>query len=173
LAGGESQTEPKKKSRRFYLVLFAAILAITIILGAVIFELSNVGRTSYGLGPVEIEIATDKPYYLQGENITFSIYVNNQQNWSVAYPSHEGFKIEKDGIEIYSSGLFIDYAAGRIPTFPANARTSYGHWTWDQRMWSDNKTVVQVQPGNYTLTISLDGQGYGDGNSGNCTFEIR
>jgi hypothetical protein len=164
LNGSAPQTEPKKRSRRLYLVLTAALLLIIIILIA-----DFLGQTSYGPGPVDIEVTPDKQIYLQGEEVNFAVYVNNPQDWPVPYPNGEGYAIEKDGLYIDGYGGHIDYPAGGIPTFPANSRT-LTKWQWDQKMLL-NGTRVQVQPGNYTLTFSISGYGYSE--SSNCTFEIR
>jgi hypothetical protein len=47
----DSQTEPKKRSRRFYTVLFAAILLIAAAVSVAIFEFSNIGKIQLGLEP--------------------------------------------------------------------------------------------------------------------------
>jgi len=172
LTGAGNQIEPKKRSRRFYLILIATVLSLAIIVGVVVFELSNVGQTSYGPGPVEIEVTTDKPFYLQGEEVYFVIYVNNPQDWPVPYPNFPGYRIEKDGLNIEEGGVNIDYVMP-IPTFPAHSRTLFNpNLHWNQKM-DLNGTLVQVQPGNYTLTVYFNPGlvDYGDG--GNCTFEIR
>jgi hypothetical protein len=62
-----SQTEPKKRSTRFYAIFAVAILTLAIAIGVAI-----EGLTSYGQGPVYIDkVVTDKPYYLQGEKANF------------------------------------------------------------------------------------------------------
>ena len=162
--GGAPHAEPKKRSRRFHLVL-----ALTLLLIAIIFIADFMGQTSYGLGPVDIEVTPDKQVYLQGEEVNFTIYLNNPQDWPVPYPNGEGYAIEKDGLFIDGYGGHIDYLAGGIPAFPANSRT-VTKWQWDQKMLL-NGTRVQVQSGIYTFTVSLSGYGYEE--SGNCTFEIR
>jgi hypothetical protein len=171
LAGAGKQVEPKKKSRRFYLVLVAAVLLIAVIVGVVIFEFFNIGNIRDGPGPVYIdEVTTDKPYYLQGEEVNFTVTVNNPQDWPVRYPGFVGYVIEKDGLIIEESGLNIDYAMP-IPTFPAHSRTLYSpNLLWNQKTGPGNNRT-QVPLGNYTLTVSLSGPSYDD--SGNCTFEIR
>ena len=143
-------------------------------MGVVIFELSRIGKTNYGPGPISIEVTTDKVFYLQGEEVNFTIYVNNPQDWPVECPWGVDYAIEKDGLIIDGVSVNIDFAPDRIPTFPSHSRTLYGNmWHWDQNMYV-NKTFprVQVQPGNYTLTVSFYGR-VDYGNSGNCTFEIK
>jgi hypothetical protein len=161
---GDSQTEPKKKSRRFYVVLVAAVLLIAVIVGVVILELSSIGNTRYGPGPVEIEVTPDKPSYLQGEEVQFSICVNNEQNWRVIYPNTVTYRIGEDwALTIEGDyGSFVEY-------FPAHSRTLYRTYVWNQPI-GENSTLAQ--PGNYTFIVSFEGP-VNYGNSGNCTFEIR
>jgi hypothetical protein len=155
---GVKQVEPKKRSRRFYVILTVAILTLAIIIGVVIFEWSNLGQTSYGPGPVEIEVKADKPFYLQGEDVNFTIYVNNPQDWPVLYPSMVDYRIENGCLTKQIT------LASPIPLFPAQSRTLYDTYFWDQK--------VPAPPGNYTLNFSFGGPvDYGSG--GNCTFEIR
>ena len=172
MANGSFETEPKKRSRRFYLVIVAAIVFFAVIAGAVIFSICNIGQTNYGTGPVDIEVTSDRAFYLQGEEVNFTIYVHNQQNWSVPYPNSVICVVEKNGLYVASvGGGQLDYP-GRLPTFPPHSKTLY--WTsllWNQKM-DVNGTLVQVQPGNYTYTVSFEGA-VNYGNSGNCTFEIR
>jgi hypothetical protein len=130
----------------------------------------NNSQTYYGPGPVEIEVATEKPSYHQGEEVYFVIYVTNPQDWPVPYPNFAGYQIQKEGALIDSgTGVNVDYPANG-PTFPAHSTTPYHPYLlWNQKM-DINGTHVQVQPGNYTLEVTLGGYGYD--NIGNCTFEI-
>jgi hypothetical protein len=173
LSSGDLLTEPKKKSRRFYLVLAAAVLLIAVIISVVFLGLFNMDQTNYGPGPVEIEVISDKPVYAQGEEINFTIYVNNPHDWPVPYPNSVKYIIEKDGLYVASlGGGQIDYPAP-FPMFPPNSKTLYQEFLmpWNQKT-NLNGTLVQVQSGNYTLTVSFDGAiDYGD--NSNCTFEIR
>lgn len=167
MGSAEPQTKPKRKTR-FYLVLAVVALLIAIISIVVFLGLF---QTSYGPGPVDIEVTTEKAVYLQGEEVYFVIYVNNSQNWPVPYPNSVGYIIEKEGRFISGTTACIDYAAGRVPTFPAHSRTLYNPpLLWNQKM-DLNGTFVQVEPGNYTVSISFSGFGYS--NSGNCTLKIR
>jgi hypothetical protein len=172
LTGADSQIQPKKRSRRFYVILLAAVLLSVETVGVAIFEFSISGKIYYGPGPVEIEVTTDKPYYLQGEKVNFVIIVNNPQDWPVMAPLEVGYAIEKDGLILGAPIVCIDYGMYDVPTFPAHSRTLYNPplQAWDQKM-DVNGTRVQVQSGNYTLTVSLGGYYYND--SANCTFEIR
>jgi hypothetical protein len=162
LNSGDSQTEPKKRSRRFYLVLVAVILLIEAVVGVAVFEFSDIGNIHYGPGPVYIdEVTTDRPYYLQGEEVNLTVTVNNPQDWPVPEPSYVGYAIEKGGLFIEQCGVFIDYAMP-IPTFPAHSRTLYSPPAYGK---------PKVRPGNYTLIVSFDGGS--NKVSGNCTLEIR
>jgi hypothetical protein len=168
-----SQIEPKKRSRRFYVIFAAAILTLAITVGVVIFEWSSEGQTSYGQGPVYIdEVATGKPYYFQGEEVNFTVTVNNPHDWPVGYPGSVGYLIEKDGLWILQGDLCIDYANPR-PEFPAHSRTVFyeSSLTWDQKMAVSDGSRGQAPPGNYTLKVYLSGPSYNP--SANCTFEIR
>jgi hypothetical protein len=171
LTGAGKQVEPKKRSRRFYVILTATILTLAIIIGVIIFEWSNLGQTSYGPGPVDIEVTADKPFYLQGEEVRFLVYVNNQQNWPVPYPLEVAYQIERDGH--FVDGVTVNITPPySIPTFPAQSKTLYSlPCVWNQKEGlGGNQT--QVQSGNYTLSVSFSGPvDYGDG--GNCTIEIR
>lgn len=168
MSTAEPQTEPKRKHRRLYLVLAATVLLIAII-SIVVF--SGLFQTNYGIGPVDIEVAPDKPFYMQGEEVNFTIYVYNPHDWAVAYPYRVAYRIERGNVPVDGAILNIDFAVGRIPTFPANSNTSYSSISpWNQKTYV-NETWVQVEPGNYTATFSLKGPSFD--NSGNCTFEIR
>ena len=169
MANGSSQTEPKKRSRRFYIVVIAAVLLLAGIIGVVL--LDYMGRVSYGPGPVEIEVTTEKPFYLQGEEVYFVIYVNNPQDWPVPHPDFAEYQIEKSGLLIDGGSVYIEFPAGRIPTFPAHSRTPYSPLLLWKQKTDLNETRVQVQPGNYTLTVTI--QGFGYRSSGNYTFEIQ
>ncbi|MBN1357352.1 hypothetical protein JW988_01150 [Candidatus Bathyarchaeota archaeon] len=131
------------------------------------------GQTTHGSGPVDIEVASDKPFYLQGEEVNFTIYVNNPHDWAVPYPNSVSYLIEKDGLYVTSiGGGQITYAEPH-PVFSPNSQTTYQEllMPWDQKI-SGNETNVQAEPGNYTLTVTFNGAvDYGD--SGNCTFEIQ
>lgn len=165
------QTEPKKKSRRFYIILAATVLLLALIIGVVIFEWSNVGQTSYGPGPVDIEVTADKPFYLQGEEVNFTIYVSNQQELPVREPSRVTYRMEKDGGEIFNTDINIDFVPDHTPSFHPHSKTLYGTHVWDQKVGSGGNWTF-AQTGNYTFSVLFHGAtDYGIG--GNCTFEVR
>jgi hypothetical protein len=171
LATESSQTEPKKKSRRFCIILAATVLLLALLIGIVIFEWSNVGQTNYGSGPVEIKVTADKPFYLQGEEVNFTIYVSNQQELPVREPSRVTYRMEKDGGEIFNTDINIDFVPDYVPSFSPHSKTLYSTRVWDQKVGSgDNWTFAE--PGNYTFSVLFHGStDYGNG--GNCTFEVR
>jgi hypothetical protein len=165
-----SQASPKKKARRFYIILAATILSLSLLGGVVVFVLSNVDQTNYGSGPVKIAVATDKPFYLQGEMVGFAINVRNEGDQPVRYPNSVVYAIEKEGLQVYSLDEYGDYAAGLTPAFPPHSESSLT-WQWNPETQL-NETSAQVQLGNYTVSISFRPvEDYGIG--GNCTFEIR
>jgi hypothetical protein len=141
---------------------------LALILGVVVFELSNPAQNvdgsenDYGPGPVEIEVTTDKPFYLQGELINFTIYINNPQDWPVPIPNLVTYKIREDDRIVDDTSMNADFFPGTNNTLPAHSRgPSPYHWN-----------SGSVPPGNYTLTVTFYGLvNYGEG--GNCTFEIR
>ncbi len=159
-----------QKPRRLYVILAVAIL-LAILTGAIAVNW-YISQNSYGPGPVDMEVTLDKPFYLQNENVTISIYVTNPQDWPVPKPSYQWHRIEKDGIGYDGYGLHIDYAADSIPTFPAHTRTLYTTIVWDQKTTGMASNQTFANPGNYTLTVTLTGYGY-DVNSGNLTIQIR
>ncbi len=156
------------RPKRFYIILAAAVTLIVVI-GA--FALNwYLNQNRYGPGPVEIEVTTDKPSYLQGEQVHFVIYVTNPQDWPVPHPNGEDIMITQDVAFIAGGALSIDFGPN-IPTFPAHSRTVYtpSMW-WNQKTGSEGNST-QGQPGNYTATVSIAGYGYHS--TANCTFEIR
>ena len=165
------QAKPRRR-RRYYVILATAILLPSII-GILAFELYAANQNSYGPGPVEIEVAFDKAFYLQGEEVYFSIYVNNQQDWKVPRPSGITYQIKENDSFIDGYTVYSEFPPGPIPTFPARSRTLYNTYIWDQKTGPvGNRT--QVQPGNYTFTVIFENNGlieYGHG--GNCIFEIQ
>ena len=166
----DSQTEPKKKSRRFYLSLIAAVLLLAVIVGVVIFELSNIGQTNQGPGPIDIEVVADKPFYLRGEQVSFTIYVNNPQNWSVPEPLGVSYEMNRNGDFVFGVSKNINFG-DKQPSFPPHSRTLYETRVWDGKVGpSDNRTLAPT--GSYTYTVAFDGP-VDYGNSGNCTLEVR
>jgi len=168
---GESQTQPKKKRRRLYIVLTAAILTLSLILSTIIFELHTANQTSYGPGPVEIEVTTDKPIYLQGEMVNFTIYVYNPFDWKVPHPHGVTFQIEENNTFVQSSSMAIDFPPDALPTFSPHSKVFYYNYSWNQKARTNDKLTL-VQPGNYTFSVTFRGLvTYGEGNR--CIFEIR
>jgi hypothetical protein len=90
----------------YSIILFVVLLAAVI--GAYCFLQWSFNY--YGLGPIEIELLPDKPFYLQGENVTVSIYVSNAQNWPVPFPTTLIYSLT-DGNTTMPNKVYIDYAA--------------------------------------------------------------
>ena len=155
--------EPVKKSKRVYAIIVAALLIVAA-LSVAVYALTSPAPT--GPGPVKIEITTDKTSYVQGEQVHFSVYVNNTQNWRVPKPFTISFQIGN-----YSSQtVCIDYT-NPPPTFPAHSRTFFFSHDWNPQTGSGNNHTF-VEPGFYTLTVTLDGS-VDYGGPANCTFEIK
>ncbi len=155
--------QPAYKSKRIYVVIAATVLIIAI-LSISIYVLTQPGPT--GPGPVKIDIITDKTVYVQGEQVHFSIYINNTQNWRIPKPTTISFQIGN-----YSSKtVCIDYA-NPPPTFPAHSREFFYDYDWNQQT-SSGSNSIQVEPGYYTLTVTLDGP-VNYGAPANYTFEIK
>jgi hypothetical protein len=166
-----SQTEPKKKSRRFYMLLVSAVLLVAVMVGIVIFRMPGIGQPSYDPGPVDIEVVADKSFYLQGEEVNFTVYVSNPQDWSVPEPSGVIYEMYRNSAFIFGGDKHIDFVPDKIPVFAAHSRILFETWSWDGKVGSgDNRTVAP--PGNYMFTVRFGGL-IDYGNSGNCTFEIR
>jgi len=109
-----------------------------------------------GPGPVEVEVTSDKPSYLPGQSVTFSIYVTNPHDWNVEYPWKKEYTVG-------NASLIVDMEHGpNPPSFPAHSTTLY-----DTYVWRPTSHPGLAELGNYTLTVVLD-----DG-SGTCSFEIR
>ena len=142
------------------IVLVASTLLVVLV-GVVIFHMY--GATNYGPGPVAIEATTDKSFYLQGEDVQFSIYVSNEQNWPVPVPDIAYYRITEDAHVLSDIAMNADFPPDQLPTYPSHSRTFHYSYVWNS---------VSASPGNCTLFVNFSGLvDYGGG--GNCTFEIR
>lgn len=123
------QKMEKKSKRRRYIKLAASIIIVALVIGLVGFYIDATIPSYHGPGSIEITIAPDKPFFSQGEAVTFTGIVIDNQSWPVAYPSSEDIRIKKevatnDSVPVGDVGLNIDYAV-KIPTYPANANSSF------------------------------------------------
>jgi len=149
-----------QKSRRVYVVLALVVLGLAM---ALVFRLTSPPVT--GTGPVNIEIETDKQSYLPGVEVQFRVYVYNPRFWHVPYPSMVEYRIGNEGLTRQMT------LTSPPPTFVPWSRVLYDTYVWDQKAGTGGNRT-QVQPGNYTLTVSFGGPvDYGKG--GSCAIEIR
>lgn len=156
----------KKRKRKRRIKITAAIIAVGIVIGFVALYLTN-GPNYFGPGPIEITISPDKPYFLQGETINFTVTIINNQSWPITHPVQESVKIIKNGTTHENYDMHADYPP-RIPTYPANTNST-AQWTWIKSIKEINPTPLDV--GNYTFNYKISGIGYVA--SANCTFEIK
>jgi hypothetical protein len=157
LADSYSSGKPKKKLRWWLTIVLAAVVLFASVV-IIWHEFTNVKT---GPGPVDIEIVPDKPYYVQGENVNFSIYINNPHEWNVEYPWKKTYTLGNDA-QIVDMELSPD-----LPSFPAHSRVLY-----DTSLWKPNRSSILANPGNYTFTVTLGGH-VDYGTEATCTFEIR
>ena len=151
--------DTQKRPKRFYAIVILVVLLLGVIVTYWLFASHLTGP-----GPVEIQVTTEKPSYLQGETANFTIHVYNFQTWSVPYPSRVDYKIGEDSITKLIS------LPSPIPAFRPQSKTFYDIFIWDQKTGTGGNRT-QVAPGNYTLMVSFHGiVSYGEG--GNCTIKI-
>jgi hypothetical protein len=141
---------------RLQAIVCVVIITASIAVGAYGF---NIGNIRYGPGPVEIELTTDKPFYLQGEEVNFTITVNNPQDWPVPYPNVVEYRIGNQSVWQFMTLPLL------VPLFPAHSGTLYA-------TCSVTPLFGPMPLGNYTLNVSFSGP-VDWGSGGNCTFEIR
>jgi hypothetical protein len=161
--------QPKKPNTAHLKIAVALVLLpVIIVSGFLICIWVDTDTPSYfETGPIEIKVAPTKPFFLQGENINFTVTVINNQSYPIAQPSLEDARIERNGITVEGSSLHIDYGI-EVPTYPADSNADFT-WRWHEHK-KDSQTIPH-EIGTYTLTLRLKGNGYDT--SGHCTFEIR
>lgn len=148
--------------RKIKLILPIFIVCISLSIAIVYALFASQAPSPSGPGPVEIDVQTDKASYIQGENVTFNIYVYNPHNWSVSKADSLTYDVGKD-----RQWVCISYVG--TPTFPPHSKSLFFTHTWNTMIGGVNGTVVQ--PGNYTFTAQLNGPiDYGP--SANCTVTI-
>ena len=119
-----------------------------------------------GPGPLTLEIIPDRAYYLRGQEIIFSIYVNNAHDWNVPKPTTITYNIGN----FSSQTVMLDYVSPH-PYFEPHSRNLFVSYSWDQKT-GDFGNQNLVPPGNYTLTVSFEGPVNYDSLTA-CTFEIK
>lgn len=147
-----------------------AIIAVALVIGVigVAALIIDAGTPSYYKpGSLELEVTTDKPSYVIGENVTFIIKVNNPQDWPVRQPNSVIGKVEGNEVHADIEGSGIIEWPVKAPTYLAHEITIY-NLTWNQTSHGLNNLMVS---GNYTFTYRI--QGYGYDTSANCTFIIE
>jgi len=165
---GYSQIEHKKKSKRFY-ITFGSVLFIAALVSAITLWVYVINQTHYGPGPINIEVTSNKPVYLSGEQVNFTIIVCNEHDWPVPYPNSVICLVERDGLYITSiGGGQLDYIT--LPMFAPHSKTLYlTNFLWNQKM-GNNGTLVE--PGNYTYSVTFNSDLVNYSSSGKCYFEI-
>jgi hypothetical protein len=138
--------------KRFLFSALIIIVVLTSIIAFVVYSNQNYYNVdNYDSGIVDIKVVPTKSYYLQGENINFTIYVNNKQDRPVRYPTSIYHVIEQNKSIIFDQIEYANYVIDQIPTFPAHNETILP-LMWDQKI-RVNDTIVQAEPGNYTFKI--------------------
>ena len=125
-----------------------AIAILAIVIASLGYSLLKQPHVEIGEGPLQLEVLSDKPTYLQGETATFYVYVINPQNWSIRQPTTLFISI----VENLSQVVNINYG-WNDPTIPPNSKKLFYTQTWDTATGGENQT--RVQPGNYTFTAKL------------------
>jgi hypothetical protein len=146
----------------------ASIVVLVLVIGLVGWYINATTPTEGELGPFAVTITPDNPCFNQGENVTFTVTIINNQVYPVQYPSLEDVSITRNGLPCVSPSLNVDYAVGKVPTYPANSNSSYS-WRWFESK-IDNQ-IIPHETGSYALTYRIKGNGYDV--SADCTFEIR
>jgi hypothetical protein len=114
-----------------------------------------------------ISLRPDKPYFLKGENVTFTGAIITE-NESLSYPITRTTSVEnldatkRITIPNYCTEHFT--YSKNIPVYPANTNTTFA-WTWNETKTS------QHEQGQYILRYEVSGEHWSIFVS--CIFEIR
>ncbi len=157
-----SSTEAKRRLSICYIAFLAVVVLIfSAVAGFLVFYRFP---PATGPGPVDIEVVSDKPFFLQGEDVALLVYVYNPQSWSVPCHSKMRYWIEGDNV---TGGLDVDYAPDSNPVFSPNSRTLIYNYSWN-RLASGRILTA----GNHTFHVSIQGPvDYGE--DGTYTFEVK
>jgi hypothetical protein len=156
---------PLTLSKRLTIVVI--IVAIAVILSTILLFFSLNTQTNYGPGPIDLKVSPDKPLFTNGEEVSFTFAITNNQSWPVAQPNLLETNITKGNTVVEQKSERVN-SSGKISTFPSNSVTEL-HWTWlESRNYNQ---TIRHEPGNYTLSVRLEGYGYSA--VSDCTFEVR
>jgi hypothetical protein len=114
-----------------------------------------------------ISLRPDKPYFLQGENITFTGTIMTE-NESLPYPLTRTTTVEN--LDATKRSTIPNYCiehftySKNIPAYPANTNTTVT-WTWNETK------ISQHTPGQFMLRYEVSGEHWSI--SVRCIFEIK
>ena len=170
-------------NRRLLVIIVPATLLVAATAGLLAFLSTYVGP-----GSVSVDVASDKPSYLLGEQVKILVYIGNPQIWRVNYPTTMTFLIEQNGKHL---NPYQETHSNLVETVvPALSKVLYYTYEWDQKTGIGNNRT-KVIPGNYTFYAKLGGiqlaplvmnSTYSDRdlydpgnppNSGSCIIEIK
>jgi hypothetical protein len=107
----------RPKRIRLYALVLVCVIFLPV-LGFEVYALMN--EEPVGPGPLTLEIIPDRAYYLQGQEIHFSIYVSNTHDWRVPKPT----TIIYDIVNFSSQTVMIDYISPHPCFEPHSLHTS-------------------------------------------------
>lgn len=156
--------EPERNREKMWIfVVFSFLVLVSVI---VFFVFQNMSLSS---NSVSIQVTTDKPAYIQGENVTIQAYMINEKSVAVSYPSSIGYTIEdSNGTEIFGFVTDISWESP-YPTFAPHSKTLFTLSSDETTTFVWNQNDIEhkaAEPGVYTVRVSLGN------NSSQCDFEI-
>jgi hypothetical protein len=144
-----SEGEPSKSHRKFYLGVGAVALML-VVFAVALFAFRDPALYS---NAIKVQTVTDKQSYTRGEDVSISVYVINGKGESFVQPTTVSYKVsDSTGQEVYAVILDITWPFPP-PEFPAHSKTLFSSHVWNQKSIS---TAAIVEPGNYTITVSLE-----------------
>jgi len=155
--------KPEKKSKKLWVLAVGSFLVLACVIA--FFTFRNLPLSS---NSVSVQVVTDKPAYLQGENVTIQVYMINEKSVAISYPTSIGYTIEdSNGTEIFGFVTDITWASP-YPTFASHSKTLFTFFSDEATfVWNQNDIEHKAaEPGIYTIRAFL---GH---NSSQCDFEI-